>query len=198
VPGGAFEVSFVDEFDLDALRTAEEIDRCGADALEAMAHWVEEGDTPPVNLDLVADIHWRWFHTTFPNEAGQFRHTHVNNRKATAATVPEIIPGIGQACGNWTWRHENLMPDDDLERVEFVVAEANTLAVHVYDIHPFVDGNTRTTWHLRNYALMLGGLRPLTGLVDEETHMNAWWAATPHAHAELDAAVLTELDAHDR
>ena len=109
-----------------------------------------------------------------------------------------MLPGIEAACGNWNWRRENTAPEDEAEFVEFAVAEANTLTVAVYDVHPFIDGNTRTTWHLRNYVLMLDGLRPLVDLQDMETYEDAWWTATPHDHEALDRAVLAELAAQDR
>jgi len=75
------------------------------------------------------------------------------------------------------------------------VAEANTLAVRIYDVHPFIDGNTRATWHLRSYILMLDGLRPLVELDDIERYEHAWWNATDDDHSELDDVVLTELAA---
>jgi prophage maintenance system killer protein len=79
------------------------------------------------------------------------------------------------------------------ELIKFIVAEANTLAVRIYDVHPFIDGNTRATWHLRNYLLMLDGLRPLVDLMDQPGYESAWWNATAEDHAQLDAVVLDEL-----
>ena len=67
------------------------------------------------------------------------------------------------------------------------------MAVRIYDIHPFLDGNTRATWHLRNYALMLDGLRPLVDLADIDRYESVWWTATAEDHDELDEIVLTEL-----
>lgn len=60
----------------------------------------------------------------------------VSNRKGTAAEVPMILPGVMGACDNWNYRREHARPSDDLELVEFIVAEANTLVVDIYDIHP--------------------------------------------------------------
>jgi hypothetical protein len=80
-----------------------------------------------------------------------------------------------------------------LDLIEFIVAEANTLAVRVYDVHPFIDGNTRATWHLRNYLLILDGLRPLVDLTDIGHYERAWWDATAERHDKLDQVVLTEL-----
>jgi hypothetical protein len=76
--------------------------------------------------------------------------------------------------------------------------EANTLTIAVYDVHAYIDGNTRTTWHLRNYLLMLDGLRPLVDLLDQPAYEEAWWPSTPQDHAALDAIVLNELAAQDR
>src|SRR5690606_31313154 len=116
----------------------------------------------------------------------------VLNRKGTAVEVEAILPAVQSACENWTWRREHARPTDDIDLVQFIVAEANTLVVRVYDVHPFVDGNTRATWHLRNYLLMLDGLRPLLGLADFPGYEDAWWEATAESHGQLDAVVLAE------
>jgi fido (protein-threonine AMPylation protein) len=188
---GAFEASA--EFDHDPLATAEEIQHSG----ESVLRWLEAVATSeapwPVDLKLVQEIHFRWFETTFPADAGQFRTQMVLNRKSTAVEVEAILPAIQSACENWNWRRERYRPADDLDLVEFIVAEANTLAVRVYDVHPFIDGNTRSTWHLRNYLLMLDGLRPLVDLADIEIYERAWWDAIAESHDELDQIVLTEL-----
>ena len=102
------------------------------------------------------------------------------------------------ACGNWNWRRENVAPRHDADLIRFAVSEANTLTVRIYDVHPYIDGNTRTTWHLRNYVLMLDGLRPLTDLRDEEAYSDTWWHATPHDHVALDDTIIAELAAQDR
>ena len=193
---GAFEVSA--EFDHDPLATAEEIQHSGEDVLR----WLEAlatSETPhPVDIHLVREIHGRWFETTFPADAGRDRTQMVLNRKGTAVEIDAILPAVVSACENWNWRRERLAPDDDAEFVEFAVAEANVLTVRVYDVHPFIDGNTRTTWHLRNYLLMLNGLLPLIDLSDQERYEEAWWNATADNHDELDDVVLRELAAQDR
>jgi len=188
---GAFEASA--EFDHDPLATAEEIQHSG----ESVLRWLEAvatSETPwPVDLKLVGEIHFRWFETTFPADAGQFRTQMVLNRKSTAVEVEAILPAVQGACENWNWRRDHHRPTDDLALVEFIVAEANTLAVRVYDVHPFLDGNTRASWHLRNYLLMLDGMRPLVDLADVGRYERAWWDATAESHDELDEIVLTEL-----
>lgn len=188
---GAFDASA--EFDHDPLATAEEIQHSGENVLR----WLEAvatSETPwPVDLKLVREIHFRWFETTFPADAGQFRTQMVLNRKSTAVEVEAILPAIQSACENWNWRRQRYKPTNDLGMVEFIIAEANTLAVRVYDVHPFLDGNTRATWHLRNYLLMLDGLRPLVDLADINRYERAWWDSTAVAHDELDHVVLSEL-----
>lgn len=188
---GAFEASA--EFDHDALATAEEIQHSGVSTLR----WLEEVATSvspwPVDFKLVQEIHFRWFETTFPADASQFRTEMVLNRKGTAVEVEAILPAVHSACENWSWRREHALPPDDREVVQFILAEANTLAVRVYDIHPFIDGNTRATWRLRNYLLMLDGLRPLVDLADLAGYESAWWEATAEKHDPLDAVVLAEL-----
>lgn len=188
---GAFDASA--EFDHDPLPTAEEIQHSGQNVLR----WLEAVATSeapwPVDVGLVQEIHFRWFETTFPADAGRFRSQMVLNRKGGAVEVGAILPAVQSACENWTWRRERFRPPDDAELIQFIVAEANTLAVRVYDVHPFIDGNTRATWHLRNYLLMLDGLRPLIDLVDQTAYESAWWSATAEDHPRLDAAVLTEL-----
>jgi hypothetical protein len=119
----------------------------------------------------------------------------VLNRKSTAVEVEAILPAIENACENWRWRRSNCSPNDDVELIEFIVVEANTLAVRIYDVHPFIDGNTRATWHLRNYLFMLEGLKPLVDLADFDAYEAAWWKATAEDHDDLDAIVLAELAA---
>jgi len=193
---GAFEAS--DEFEYDALATAEEINRSG----EHLLWWIEgvvESDHPwPVDTTLINEIHRRWFDSTFPADAGRYRNEVVLNRKQTAAPVEGILPALTNACDNWNWRRDNLSPNDEAEAIEFIIVEANTLAVAAYDVHPYIDGNTRTTWHLRNYVLMLDGLRPLIEFADESAYEDAWWAATPHDHEALDRIVLEQLNREDR
>lgn len=147
----------------------------------------------PVDLKLVQEIHFRWFESTFPADAGQFRAEMVLNRKGTAVPVEAILPAVQSACENWAWRHDRYRPTDELKLIRFIVAEANTLTVRVYDVHPFLDGNTRATWHLRNYLLMLDGLRPLVDLLDFDGYETAWWEATAEDHGRLDTVVLDEL-----
>jgi predicted GTPase len=119
----------------------------------------------------------------------------VLNRKGTAVEVEAILPAVQGACDNWNWRQQHHRPSDELELVEFIVVEANALAVRVYDVHPFIDGNTRATWHLRNYLFMLEGLKPLADLEDIKRYEEAWWKANAADHGELDEIVLAELAA---
>ncbi len=192
MPGGAFEAS--PEFDWDPIRTAEEIQRAGGETLE----WLRRLALDPVPIDyrLVCAIHRHWFDTTFPAEAGERRMKDVLNRKNTAEPYESILPSVVQACGNFAWRLENCLPGSEDEQVAFLVAETNTLAVAVYDIHPFIDGNTRASWHLRNYALMAHRLRPLVDYTDR--YEQAWWRSSPLAHEDLDYAVLEILAVEDR
>lgn len=190
--GGAFDAS--PEFNYDALATADEIQECGLRTVTFLGQVATSGDRWPVDFKLLKEIHFRWFETTFPADAGEFRTEMVLNRKGTAVEVEAILPAIDNACENWNWRRENSRPVDEAELIEFVIVEANTLAVSVYDVHPFIDGNTRATWHLRNYALMLDGLPALDDPADPDTYDAAWWAATVSDHEALDRAVSAELD----
>lgn len=158
---GAFDASA--EFGHDPLATAEEIQHSGVSTLR----WLEEvagSESPwPVDFKLIQEIHFRWFETTFPADAGQFRTEMVLNRKGTAVEVEAILPAVQGACEN-----------------------------------PFVDGNTRATWHLRNYLLMLDGLSPLVDLGDLPGYESAWWEAAAEDHGRLDATVLDELALQER
>jgi fido (protein-threonine AMPylation protein) len=193
---GAFDASA--EFDHNPLPTAEEIQHSGQNVLR----WLEKVATSeapwPVDVRLVQEIHFRWFETTFPADAGRFRTQMVLNRKGSAVEVEAILPAVQSACENWTWRRDRFRPADDAELIRFSIAEANTLAVRVYDVHPFIDGNTRATWHLRNYLLMLDGIRPLIDLADSATYETAWWDATFEDHAQVDSVVLDELAKQER
>jgi hypothetical protein len=189
--GGAFDASA--EFDDDPLVTADEVQDRGQRTLLVLGE-VALSPTPwRVDFKLVKEIHFRWFETTFPADAGEFRTEMVLNRKGTAVEVEAILPAIDNACQNWNWRREKMRPADEADQVEFAIVEANTLAVAVYDVHPFIDGNTRATWHLRNYALMLDGLPPLNDPADTDGYDAAWWSATPSDHEALDQAVSVEL-----
>lgn len=193
---GAFDAS--PRFDHDPLPTAEEIQHSGEDVLRRLEE-VASSDSPwPVDFKLVQEIHFRWFETTFPADAGQFRTQMVLNRKGTAVEVEAILPAVQGACEDWMWRRERYRPTDEDELIEFIVTEANTLAVRIYDVHPFIDGNTRATWHLRNYLLMLDGLRPLIDLVDLDCYESAWRKATSENHGKLDSVVLSELARQER
>jgi fido (protein-threonine AMPylation protein) len=193
---GAFEASA--EFEDDPLATAEEIQHSGEGVLRWLEALANSGSPWPVDLKLVGEIHFRWFETTFPVDAGRSRTQMVLNRKGTAVEVEAILPAVQGACDNWNWRRDRYRPTDELDLVEFIVAEADTLAVGVYDIHPFIDGNTRMTWHLRNYLLMLDGLPPLVDLADLGRYEGAWREATAESHDELDEIVMTELATRPR
>ena len=78
-----------------------------------------------------------------------------------------------------------------------VVSEANEIALHVYNIHPFIDGNTRTTFSLRNYLLQVEGYDRLTVLEDADRYAAAWWRGNPGDHDALDEVVALELLAQD-
>ena len=193
---GAFDAS--PEFDDDVLSTAEEIQARGEEVLLWLTTLAESSPPRDVDIHLVFEVHRRWFESTFPADAGHERKTMVLNRKGTAVEAEAIVPAVVNACGNWAYRRAHHVPESDEELVTFIIDNANTLTVDVYDVHPFLDGNTRTTWHLRNYLLMLDGLRPLIGLADEEAYLAAWWSATAHEHVALDAVVIAELDRQDR
>jgi fido (protein-threonine AMPylation protein) len=193
---GAFDASA--EFGHDPLPTAEEIQHSG----QSVLRWLEEVATSEVpwavDVQLVQEIHFRWFETTFPADAGHFRTQMALNRKGSAVEVEAILPAVQSACENWAWRRGRFRPADDPELIGFSVAEANTLAIRVYDVHPFIDGNTRATWHLRNYLLMLDGIRPLIDLAVPSSYENAWWSASPEDHAQVDAVVRDELAQQER
>lgn len=192
---GAFEAS--PEFDDDPLRTAEELQRRGEDVLLWLEQLATSERSRPIDVGLINDVHWRWFESTFPADAGRHRTRMVLNPKGTSHAVEAILPAVSNGCENWAWRREHA-PAEEVAQIRAIVAEANTLAITVYDAHPYVDGNTRTTWHLRNYALMLCGLRPLIDLDDQAAYEAAWLGATPHHHDALDRIVITELAKQDR
>ncbi len=194
MPHGEFDVSFVEDFHGDPLATEEEIRRCGDEALRLLLRAINADEQPAVDIHLLRSIHRWWFETTFPADAGRERTVMVLNRKGTAEPVESIVDSVVAACDNWNFRRQ-YAPEDEADLVEFIVAEANTFAVRIYDIHPFIDGNTRATWHLRNYVLMLDGLLPLSELTDYDAYDAAWWTATPNDHEQLDALVVAELAA---
>ncbi|MEX2448990.1 MAG: hypothetical protein WD404_09660 [Solirubrobacterales bacterium] len=94
---GAFDASA--EFDHDPLATADEIQHGGEEALRWRETVATSAEPRPLDLQLVKEIHFRWFETTFPADAGRFRTEMVLNRKGTAVEV-DAIPRTGsQRCG---------------------------------------------------------------------------------------------------
>jgi fido (protein-threonine AMPylation protein) len=175
---GAFEAS--PEFEYDELATAEEIEDRGQDVLRWLAQLAESEPPRKVDIHLLYEIHRRWFESTFPYDAGHPRASMVLNRKGTAAEPAAIVPALINACDNWAYRRERLVSSSDEDLVSFIIDNAHTLMVDVYDVHPFL------------------GLRPLIDLVDEVTYQSAWWSATAHDHEALDSVVIDELDRQDR
>lgn len=193
--GGAFSASPL--FDYSEELTAAEIRRAGW----VCERWVDRHaislENDEIAWPLIQSIHRMWFESTFPKDAGKQRGVMVVNRKGTAVPVGAIIDGVEAACGDWRWRQENLSPEDAIEQIEFSVAEANELVIRVYNIHPFLDGNTRATFSLRNLLLVRGGLYALQD-VDVEPFLDAWWKAQPGNHERLDELVVEALFEQDR
>ena len=79
--GGAFDASA--EFDDDPLVTADEIQDSGQRALKILGEVASSPNPWAVDFTLVKEIHFRWFETTFPADAGEFRTAMVLNRKGT-------------------------------------------------------------------------------------------------------------------
>lgn len=192
--GGAFAASPLCRYDEDA--THSEIERAGWVAEQ----WVDRtapGFSPAdVTWSLICRIHQLWFSTTFPDRAGVQRREVVLNRKGTAVDPAAIIEGCENSCADWRYRLENHFPLEPIEQIAFSVTEANELVVRIYDIHPFVDGNTRATWSLRNFLLVQAGLYGLE-IADYDRLKEAWWRASPNDHAQLDAVVLEALIEQD-
>jgi hypothetical protein len=59
----------------------------------------------------------------------------VINRKGTALEVDAVLPAIAEACETWDWR-QRFSPEDEAALVRFLVSEANTLTVRIYEVHP--------------------------------------------------------------
>ena len=76
---GAFDASA--GFDHDPLSTADEVQHSGEEVLRWLEAVATSTDAQPVDLELVKEIHFRWFETTFPADAGRFRTEMVLNRK---------------------------------------------------------------------------------------------------------------------
>ena len=105
--GGAFDASA--EFDDDELATADEIQESGQRALRTLggSRYVPG----PVDFKLVKEIHFRWFETTFPADAGEFRTEMAQpqgHRSRGRGDPPgdrqrvrklELAPGEHEACG---------------------------------------------------------------------------------------------------
>jgi hypothetical protein len=83
---GLFESA--ERFGNDVAATQAEVLRCGW-TTERWLVRLAAHDPRTIDVGLVAEIHKRWFATTFPGVAGYIRRQEeVHNRKATAAKVP--------------------------------------------------------------------------------------------------------------
>lgn len=192
--GGAFVAS--PRFGYDERLTQEEILRSGWHAERWVdRHGVSSGPDD-VHWGLICHLHSMWFQSTFPGHAGVQRGVIVANRKGTAVAPSAIVEACENSCADWRYRQEHYSPDDPVEQLEFAVAEANELSVRIYDIHPFIDGNTRTTFSLRNLLLVRAELYGLE-TADHQKLADAWWNARPGDHGRLDELVLESLIEQD-
>lgn len=189
--GSAFDASH--EFETDPRLTQVALRDSMARAHEG---FMREARSQPVELSVgvVAAVHRAIFSEAFPKHAGRFRSVDVLSRRGEVARwqnvpvlVGQVVTGFGDAVDLATLRTGN--PGSAGTTVHC----ANLLAVRLHHIHPFIDGNTRACWTLRNIVLVSGGLPPLTELRDELRHDQAWWAAQPHDCDLLDDAVIEEL-----
>lgn len=73
------------------------------------------------------------------------------------------------------------------------MTQANEATIAIYDAHPFIDGNTRTTWHFRNFLLLVSGYWPLRKPSNWNRYEDVWWTADRFDHRELDLVVVEEL-----
>lgn len=70
-----------------AFEASAEFVRSGAQALDVLEQVATSREPWPVDFKLVKEIHFRWFETTFPVDAGEFRTQMFLNRKGTAVEV---------------------------------------------------------------------------------------------------------------
>jgi fido (protein-threonine AMPylation protein) len=86
---------------------------------------------------------------------------------------------------------------DPADLLAEAIYAANDLAVRMYDIHPFIDGNTRATFSLRNFALMRTGSQSIIYIPNEAEFETAWMEARPSDHDWLDALTAEALIAQE-
>ena len=145
-----FESSPLFEDDPDL--TAIEIARCGT-AEETRLYWLaREAEPPEVDTELIGHIHRGWFHSTYPQVAGE-------------------IHELAAICEEWNKCRERHMQGERDHQVRAAVSLANELAVRVRERYP---NHVRMIFSLRNYALMIGGVDRLVALKDQTRYLNAW------------------------
>ena len=107
--------------------------------------------------------------------------------------APLLIPRPQELCTAWAWRlHEDLAwKKDSLNPIEYA---AWTHAEFVR-IHPFIDGNGRTSRLLMNYQLMYAGFLPVSiAKEDRLEYYNALEAYATLGNLEPFADLIAELE----
>lgn len=193
---GAFTASYV--YDASPERTAAALELAGQRAVPR-AYEAARRDDFHLGPGFLTTIHREWFHDAFPAEAGRFRKVEVYSRRPSPAPAGEVAAHVAQV---FEGADEALRAVTDASRPELtaqdaaqVVHIATLLTVQVHHVHPFIDGNTRACWTLRNAVFVRAGLPPLGRLAKEGRHRSAWDAAMPYDTDQLVAVTLDELAA---
>lgn len=142
---------------------------------------------------MVQQIHKGWFETTFPGEAGQLRYTVVIASRARVGPVGDLGPAVHRACDDYRYQMAGIgnTSRDELAFQEIEIV--NKLVATIYDVHPFIDGNTRTSFSLRDYALQALGHPSLGDVHTNARYMQAWGGSRPLDHGFLDEVTFEVL-----
>lgn len=198
VDGGFFAASVM--FGHDQRRTHAALQAAGQRAFRLLM--AEAASAPePADSYLLQRIHRLWFAEAFPTEAGRFRREIVLSRRPRVSEPHAIANDVAAAFvgfeADWcaAGGDRRVRPIGTKRDLRAVLGLANRITVQIHHIHPFLDGNTRACFTLRAYLLVRAGLPAVTGRAMEARGRQAWNAAHPHDHAELDNVLLEQIGA---
>lgn len=175
------------------IRTADETAQEVARSFAKVVHdFLAIAEQRPIRLtpEHLEKMHRGIFRTTFPERAGRFRDDDVTygalwredgvqqRRLMDGLPVEEVRPALNVAFAAYDAELRRCEPER--RYVGEAIRAAVTLYAEVLRIHPFPDGNTRTTFPLLQVALVsLGGVACHFAGVESRRREALGWAVQP-------------------
>jgi fido (protein-threonine AMPylation protein) len=175
------------------IRTADETAQEVARSFAKVVHdFLTTAEQRPIRLtpEHLEKMHRGIFRTTFPDRAGRFRDDDVTygalwredgvqqRRLMDGLPVEEVRPALNVAFAAYDAELKRCEPER--RHADEAIRAAVTLYAEVLRIHPFPDGNTRTTFPLLQVALVSLGSQAIHFAGAELERREALgWAAQP-------------------